>query len=432
MICPYPKGRAGWRVPIAVALLGSTLALPGLSQAASCTINPQNASIQAGGQVTWSASYSGFSKTPKYKWSFEGGDRSSSDRSTGTVTYKAAGTFTTKLELAGGDAKAKCSTTVRVGSGTQDTEAPAVSLSASPAGPTYTSAQTVILNANASDNLGVTKVEFWDGTTLKLTDTSAPYSYPWSVSAAENGTHIWTAKAYDAASNMGTSNALSLTVAIGVEPAPNVSINSTSQDSQGEVLAAVPEQPKVVSSGYSVLAVNDLGIHCGDYDTRIASILPPFQVMLAQVIRKGKEPELNPSGVDLFYSAVSNPQDPILGLDAFRGVKGDGSTFKTNFWDTVAKGAYDPFYPAYNPFVGPTAPITPLAGPPFNVGPDVGLPVPNVEDLYIGPDGVVNSGDELLSAVQHDMPGKDDPYVANSPQLVREHYADKPFFLQQF
>ncbi len=55
--------------------------------------------------------------------------------------------------------------------------------------------------------------------------------------------------------------------------------------------------------------------------------------------------------------------------------------------------------------------------------------MPNVEDLYIGPDGNVNSGDESLTAVLHAMPGIAGPYTVNNPQLVREHYVDKPFFV---
>jgi hypothetical protein len=210
--------------------------------------------------------------------------------------------------------------------------------------------------------------------------------------------------------------------------APEISINSTSQDSFGPVTEAVPEQPMVVNGGYSILAINDLGMHCGDLDTRVASILPPFQVLLAQVIRKGREPELNPVGVDLYYSAASNPADPILEQGQRDGLRSDGSSYKTNFWKTVGKGTYDPFYPAFNPF-DPTFTLTPLAADPFNVGPDVGLPVPNVEELYIGHDGEVRSGDERLTAVLHAMRGISDPYVANTPQQVQEYYGDKPFFV---
>ncbi len=203
------------------------------------------------------------------------------------------------------------------------------------------------------------------------------------------------------------------------------SINSTSQN--GCPGNAVPEQPKVANNSYSVLAINDLGMHCGDLDTRIASILPPFQVLLAQVVQKNTTPTLNPAGVSVYYSAASNPNDPTP--DVFDGLMGNGDTYKTNFWDSaLAGGTYDPFYPAYNPF-NPAQTLTPLVGPPFNITPDTGLPVPNVEHLYIGPDGRVNSGDESLTAVTHAMPGIAGPYTANAPKLAEEHYTDKPFFV---
>ena len=150
----------------------------------------------------------------------------------------------------------------------------------------------------------------------------------------------------------------------------------------------------------------------------MASILPPFQVLLAQVIQKGASPTLNPANVSLYYSAAYNPKDPILGqAGVMNGVMADGGTYKTNFWEVIPLGAYDPFYPAL---------VTPLsAGLPGATKPvtaDVGLPVPNVEDLYIGPDGRVNSGDEALTAVQHAMPGLSNPYVVNTPQPVQERY----------
>ena len=206
---------------------------------------------------------------------------------------------------------------------------------------------------------------------------------------------------------------------------PDTSINSTSQSGCPGV--KVDEQPIVANNNYTVLAINDLGMHCGDLDTRIASILPPFQVLLAQVVQKGSSPTLNPAGVSIYYSAASNPNDPVANV--FDGVMGNGDTYKTNFWDyPIPAGTYDAFYPAYNPFnISQT--LTPLSGPPFNVSADVGLPVPNLENLYIGPDGQVNSGDESLTAVLHAMPGVAGPYLANDPKLTQEHYLDKPFFV---
>ena len=212
-------------------------------------------------------------------------------------------------------------------------------------------------------------------------------------------------------------------VAVCIPVTNGLSINSTSQDGCPE--QTVPEQNTVLNGAFRVLAINDLGMHCGDLDTRISSILPPFQVLLGQVIERGPVPTLNPAGIGLEYSAASNPNDPILGMDPAvvqRGLRDDGSTYKTNFWDAVAGGAYDAFYPGG---LG----ITPLLTGVFPVTLDVGLPVPNVEELYIGADGIVNSGDESLSAVQHAMPGLANPYLLNDPMTVNEHYGDKPFFV---
>ena len=507
--------------PVALAL---AIIWSGAGQAATCTILPQTPTINPGQTVTWSYSATGFTGTPSRRWTFQGGNPTSSTRAGRTVTYAGAGTFNTSLRLTAGATVANCATTVTVGA--RDSQAPSApaTLAAAAAGPgqinltwaaatdnvgvtgyrverctgatcttfaqiatptttayndtsltagTYryrvraadaagnlggyspiasatatqsadtaaptasihtnaasplTPPQTVFIEVTASDNVGVTRVEFYEGTTLKTTTTAAPYSYSWPVVSADAGTHVWTAKAFDAAGNVGNSNQLRLAVMASV---PNVSINSTSTDSNGQNTTVVPSQGQVIDSNYRVLAINDLGMHCGDLDTRIASILPPFQVMLGQVIQKGtgSKPILNPAGVTLAYSAVSNPLDPILTKGAFNGLKADAGTYKTNFWEGIKNGAYDAFYPGG---LG----LTPLATGGFPTTADRGLPVANVENLYIGPDGIVDSPagqpgshDGFLSAVQHQMPGQAGPYVANTPQAVEEHYQNKPFFV---
>jgi len=327
-------------------------------------------------------------------------------------------------------------------SATGDTLPPTVSLSSAPPGP-FTPPASVAINATASDNVGVTRVEFYDGATLKGTDTSAPYSYSWSLVAADAGSHTWTAKAYDAANNVGTSAGLTLVVNT---PAPNLSINSTSQNALDAgvdpyTLGPVTEGPKpknanslsptagTGTTGYQVVAINDLGMHCGDLDTRVSSILPPFQVLLAQVIQKGAKPViLDNTQASVTYTAASNANDPILSkpLDPdtgypFTGLTDNGDVYKTNFW-SVAFEAYDPFYPP-----GILAAFYDANNTANNV--DIGLPVPNVEELYIGGDGVVGNGDEDLTAVMHAMPGVATPYAANDAQVAEEHYSDKPFFI---
>jgi hypothetical protein len=91
---------------------------------------------------------------------------------------------------------------------------PTVSITNPPSARTYTNSQTVTVSATASDNVGITRVEFYDGSTLRGTDTSAAFTYDWSFTVADNGVHSWTARAYDAAGNVSTSSAVALTVSI--------------------------------------------------------------------------------------------------------------------------------------------------------------------------------------------------------------------------
>ncbi|MEI7478522.1 MAG: Ig-like domain-containing protein [bacterium] len=68
------------------------------------------------------------------------------------------------------------------------------------------------LSANASDNLGVTKVEFYNGNTLLGSDTGAPYSITWDTKSVANNMYGISAKAYDAAGNISNTSVFSVTV----------------------------------------------------------------------------------------------------------------------------------------------------------------------------------------------------------------------------
>jgi hypothetical protein len=85
-----------------------------------------------------------------------------------------------------------------------DTTPPTVSLTAPTSGATV-SGSSVTLSANASDNVGVTSVEFYlDGNPIN-TDSTSPYSFLWDSRTVANGSYGITAKAYDAAGNVTTS-----------------------------------------------------------------------------------------------------------------------------------------------------------------------------------------------------------------------------------
>ncbi len=60
---------------------------------------------------------------------------------------------------------------------------------------------TVTISATASDNVGVTKVDFYRGNTKTATITTPPYSYSWDTIPFVNGDRTIYAKAYDAAGN---------------------------------------------------------------------------------------------------------------------------------------------------------------------------------------------------------------------------------------
>jgi hypothetical protein len=71
---------------------------------------------------------------------------------------------------------------------------------------------TITLAATASDNVGVTRVEFYIDNVLRGSDTTSPYSMTFNSTALANGSHSLAARAYDAAGNVGTSAAVSFSI----------------------------------------------------------------------------------------------------------------------------------------------------------------------------------------------------------------------------
>lgn len=267
-------------------------------------------------------------------------------------------------------------------------------------------------SAGSSDPDGNTLSYAWDfGDGGSSSQANPSHAY------AAAGSYVVTLSVTDAD---GASDTATTSAGVSDQPSiSDVSINSTSQS--GVPGGPVAEQPFFNQSGYRVFAVNDLGMHCGDFDTRISSILPPFNVMHATVIQRGLGPNvLTPGdGVEVYYSAASNPNDPILtgvnsaGSGPVYSSMVNGVVYKTNFWD-VARTAYDPFYPAgILPAFYPAGPVEDIL--------DLGLPMPNVERLYLG--------DGQLTADQQSMPGRFGPYQANAEQLFEAYVTDQPLFV---
>ena len=113
--------------------------------------------------------------------------------------------------------------------GNTDTAAPTVS--ASETG----SSGNISLSANASDNVGVTKVEFYVDGVLKGTSTTAPYSLSLNSTTLTNATHILVAKAYDAANNVGTSSSVNFSINNPVADTTPPTVTASETGSSGNI-----------------------------------------------------------------------------------------------------------------------------------------------------------------------------------------------------
>ncbi|MDP1698910.1 MAG: Ig-like domain-containing protein, partial [Xanthomonadaceae bacterium] len=87
-----------------------------------------------------------------------------------------------------------------------DTTAPSVSASVTG------NSGTIAFAADASDNTGVTRVDFLVDGVIKGSDSSGPYTLALDSTTLGNGSHSLQAKAYDAAGNVGTSATVSFSI----------------------------------------------------------------------------------------------------------------------------------------------------------------------------------------------------------------------------
>ncbi len=99
----------------------------------------------------------------------------------------------------------------------------------------------------------------------------------------------------------------------------------------GDAGSSQSTQPSALAPGNAtVLAFNDLGMHCIDREFSIFSILPPFNVVDAQVLsrdRGGNPVVMDDTEVELRYDSVA---DPAGAINTY-------SSGKTDFWDYAAQ-----------------------------------------------------------------------------------------------
>ena len=135
-------------------------------------------------------------------------------------TSVAAGTYSITAKATDNNNGTKTSAAVNI---TVTNALPTVSLTAPTNNATFAAPATVTLTATASDADGtISKVEFYQGSTLITTKTSSPYTYSWTSVAA--GTYSITAKAYD--NNNGTKTSAAVNITVTGNQAPTVSLTA--------------------------------------------------------------------------------------------------------------------------------------------------------------------------------------------------------------
>jgi beta-lactamase superfamily II metal-dependent hydrolase len=225
------------------------------------------------------------------------------------------------------------------GGGGSDTTAPTTSITAPANGATVSGTTTV--TASASDNVGVTKVEFYLDGVLQSTATTSPYSWSWNTTASANGTHSLTSKAYDAAGNAGTSAAVSVTVSNAAPPSGTNIGGWQIVQANATQTYTIPANTVIPSKGYVIVARNATqaqfeafwGITLGTNVVYIntADTMP-------QINGDEKYTLYNAAGSKVDGATVA--MDPAAGFDYQRATCGVAS--KASTWTKSSAGAATP------------------------------------------------------------------------------------------
>jgi Concanavalin A-like lectin/glucanases superfamily/Domain of unknown function (DUF1929)/Bacterial Ig domain/Kelch motif len=135
------------------------------------------------------------------------------------------------------------------GTAPADTQPPAVSITAPVAAATVSGS--VSVSASATDNVGVSKVQFTlDGASLGSPLTAAPYALNWDSSTVANGSHTLSATASDAAGNASTATGVTVTVSNAVTPPAITAVTATNVTSTGATVTWTTSKPATTQVEY--------------------------------------------------------------------------------------------------------------------------------------------------------------------------------------
>jgi hypothetical protein len=208
--------------------------------------------------------------------------------------------------------------TVTVSNSTADKTPPTVAITSPAASATLSG--TVNVTATASDNTGVTSVQFQvDGANAGTSDASAPYAFVWDTTKIANGVHKLGAIAKDAAGNATTSAVVSVTV--NNTQAKNFSISGTVSGPGASGTTVTLTGGSVAATTTSASgAYSFTGLATGSYTVTVTHTGFTFTpTSLSTTIGTA-----NVTGLNFTSTAVSTPTFSISGT--ISGTGGPGST----------------------------------------------------------------------------------------------------------
>jgi GH18 family chitinase len=190
---------------------GVTITVGNASPTASITAPSNNAVFPIGSSIAVTATASDSDGTVAKVEFFNGATRLGEDTTSPyswTITNASAGNYSLTARATDNLSATGTSTAVLI---TVGNSLPSVSITAPAANASFNAPGNIGISATASDTDGtISKVEFFNGTTLLGTDTSSPYSYTWSNVGV--GTYTLTAKATDNSGGVSTSAGVTITV----------------------------------------------------------------------------------------------------------------------------------------------------------------------------------------------------------------------------
>jgi hypothetical protein len=162
--------------------------------------------------------------------------------------------------------------------------------------------------------------------------------------------------------------------------------------------SSTPTSQPTQLGDYVVIGWNDLGMHCYNRDFQDLAVLPPYNTLWAQVIKRGDPPQIVTSGVTVEYSFPDNTY----------------SVGKSNFWDfdlqlfgvdlppnvgLTGNGLAGEMEPSGDHFVADGIPLTEFS----DSAPDTRQPYQLAEMVVKDTNGNVLASNEIVAPVSTEM-----------------------------